>query len=280
MNVVLLVVVGVLQAASIVDALGLKDGKGPFSIELFGGSPDDNNAFFFYDGAMSVIQPLIDSGDIVIPSGQTGLDKVGTLRWDAATAQSRMDNILSANYGDKQLHGVLSANDGLARGIISSVKGVGYGSGDLKMPIITGQDAEIPGIKAIIDGDQYSTVFKDTRELAKVTVGMVNAMLEGKEPEVNDTKTYDNGKLVVPSYLLPVVTVFADAHPSDGSLVEALEGGAVLVLGQPRKDVVADGADVGGVAEPFASEDDVVQRPRDAQERGEGAVGVTVSTRL
>ena len=158
---------------------------------------------------MSVLQPLIDSGDVVIPSGQMGLDKVGTLRWDAATAQSRMDNILSANYGDKEVHGVLSANDGLARGIISSVKGVGYGSGDTKMPIITGQDAEIPGIKAIIDGEQYSTVFKDTRELAKVTVGMVNAMLEGKEPEVNDTETYDNGVKVVPSFLLEPVAVTA-----------------------------------------------------------------------
>ena len=202
--------VGVMQGTALVE--GLKErfpDQKPWNVELFGGSPDDNNAYFFYDGAMSVIQPLIDSGDIVIPSGQTGLDKVGTLRWDAATAQSRMDNILSANYGDKQVHAVLSANDGLARGIISSVKGVGYGSGDLKMPIITGQDAEIPGIKAIIDGDQYSTVFKDTRELAKVAVGMVNAMLEGKEPEVNDTKTYDNGIKVVPSYLLEPVSVTA-----------------------------------------------------------------------
>ena len=202
--------VGVEQGTSLV--AGLKErfpDVKPWNVELFGGSPDDNNAYFFYDGAMSVIQPLIDSGEIVIPSGQMGLDKVGTLRWDAATAQSRMDNILSANYGDKQLHAALSANDGLARGIISSVKGVGYGSGDLKMPIITGQDAEIPGIKAIIDGDQYSTVFKDTRELAKVTVNMVNAMMEGKEPEVNDTQTYDNGVKVVPSYLLQPVPVTA-----------------------------------------------------------------------
>ncbi len=200
--------VGVQQGTSLVE--GLKErfpDQKPWNVELFGGSPDDNNAYFFYDGAMSVLQPLIDSGDVVIPSGQMGLDKVGTLRWDAATAQSRMDNILSANYGDKEVHGVLSANDGLARGIISSVKGVGYGSGDTKMPIITGQDAEIPGIKAIIDGEQYSTVFKDTRELAKVTVGMVNAMLEGKEPEVNDTETYDNGVKVVPSYLLEPVPV-------------------------------------------------------------------------
>ena len=202
--------VGVQQGTALVEGLKERfpDVK-PWNVELFGGSPDDNNAYFFYDGAMSVIQPLIDSGEIVIPSGQMGLDKVGTLRWDAATAQARMDNLLSAHYGDKPVHAVLSANDGLARGIISSVKGVGYGSGDLKMPIITGQDAEIPGIKAIIDGDQYSTVFKDTRELAKVTVAMVNAALEGKEPEVNDTKTYDNGSKVVPSYLLEPVSVTA-----------------------------------------------------------------------
>ncbi len=202
--------VGVMQGTALVE--GLKErfpDQKPWNVELFGGSPDDNNAYFFYDGAMSVLQPLIDAGEIAVPSGQMGLDKVGTLRWDAATAQARMDNILSANYGDKPVHGVLSANDGLARGIISSVKGVGYGSGDLKMPIITGQDAEIPGIKAIIDGDQYATVFKDTRELAKVTVGMVDAMMAGKEPEVNDTKTYDNGVKVVPSYLLEPVSVTA-----------------------------------------------------------------------
>jgi len=202
--------VGVMQGTALVE--GLKErfpDQKPWNVELFGGSPDDNNAYFFYDGAMSVLQPLIDAGEIAVPSGQMGLDKVGTLRWDAATAQARMDNILSANYGDKPVHGGLPANDGLARGIISSVKGVGYGSGDLKMPIITGQDAEIPGIKAIIDGDQYATVFKDTRELAKVTVGMVDAMMAGKEPEVNDTKTYDNGVKVVPSYLLEPVSVTA-----------------------------------------------------------------------
>ncbi|MEY4752055.1 MAG: hypothetical protein RIQ60_4269, partial [Pseudomonadota bacterium] len=136
--------VGVIQASSIVDKLGLKAGKGPFNIELFGGSPDDNNAFFFYNGAMSVLQPMIDAGDIVIPSGQMGMDVVGTLRWDGAVAQARMDNLLSSNYGDKQLHGALSPYDGLSIGILSSVKGVGYGSGDLKMPIVTGQDCEIP----------------------------------------------------------------------------------------------------------------------------------------
>ena len=199
--------VGVLQAGSIVDGLGLKDGKGPFNIELFGGSPDDNNAFFFYDGAMSVLQPYIDSGKLVVKSGQTGMDKVGTLRWDPATAQARMDNLLSANYTDAKVNAVLSPYDGLSIGIISSLKGVGYGSGDQPLPVVSGQDAEVPSVKSIIAGEQHSTIFKDTRDLAKVTVGMVNALMEGKEPEVNDTKTYDNGVKVVPSYLLTPVAV-------------------------------------------------------------------------
>ncbi len=200
--------VGVQQAESLV--AGLKERFAdvkPWNVELFGGSPDDNNAFFFYNGAMSVLQPLIDAGDIAIPSGQMGMDVVGTLRWDGAVAQARMDNLLSSNYGSTQLHGALSPYDGLSIGILSSVKGVGYGSGDLPMPIVTGQDAEIPSVKSMIAGEQYSTVFKDTRELAKVTVKMVDAVLAGGEPEINDTATYDNGVKVVPSYLLEPVSV-------------------------------------------------------------------------
>ncbi|WP_206026927.1 multiple monosaccharide ABC transporter substrate-binding protein [Jiella endophytica] len=204
--------VGVQQAESLVD--GLKErfpDQDSWNVELFGGSPDDNNAYFFYNGAMSVLQPLIDEGKIKIPSGQMGMDKVGTLRWDGSVAQARMDNLLSANYtGDQKVNGVLSPYDGLSIGIISSLKGVGYGSGDLDMPIITGQDAEVPSVKAILRGDQYSTIFKDTRELAKVTVQMVDAVLQEKEPEVNDTKTYDNGVKVVPSYLLKPVLVTKD----------------------------------------------------------------------
>jgi putative multiple sugar transport system substrate-binding protein len=200
--------VGVQQAESLV--AGLKErfpDQKPWNVELFGGSPDDNNAFFFYNGAMSVLQPLIDSGDIAIPSGQMGMDVVGTLRWDGAVAQARMDNLLSANYGDKALHGALSPYDGLSIGILSSVKGVGYGSGDLAMPIVTGQDAEIPSVKSMIAGEQYSTIFKDTRTLAGVTVKMVDAIVSGGEPEINDTTTYDNGVKVVPSYLLEPVSV-------------------------------------------------------------------------
>ncbi len=120
--------VGVLQGSYIVDKLGLKDGKGPFNIELFGGSPDDNNAYFFYDGAMSALKPYIDSGKLVVPSKQLGMDKVSTLRWDGAAAQARMDNLLSAFYGNKRLDAVLSPYDGISIGIISSLKGVGYGS--------------------------------------------------------------------------------------------------------------------------------------------------------
>ena len=199
--------VGVQQATSLVNGLKERFGDGPYNVELFGGSPDDNNAFFFYNGAMSVLQPLIDSGKVVIVSGQMGMDKVGTLRWDGAVAQARMDNLLSAYYTDKQVQGVLSPYDGLSIGILSSLKGVGYGSGDLKMPIVSGQDAEVPSVKSILAGEQYSTVFKDTRELARVTVGMVDALLQGGTPEINDTKTYDNGVKVVPSYLLEPVSV-------------------------------------------------------------------------
>ncbi len=201
--------VGVLQGNSLI--AGLKaSGPGPYNVELFGGSPDDTNAAYFYNGAMSVLQPMIDSKDIVIVSGQMGMDKVGTLRWDGAVAQARMDNLLSANYTDKKVSGVLSPYDGLSRGIISSLKGVGYGTGDQKMPIVTGQDAELPSVKGIIAGEQYSTIFKDTRELAKVTAKMVDTVLSGKEPEVNDTKTYNNGVKVVPAYLLTPYTVGKD----------------------------------------------------------------------
>jgi putative multiple sugar transport system substrate-binding protein len=202
--------VGVLQAQSIEQKLGLKDGKGPFNIELFGGSPDDNNAYFFYNGSMSVLKPYIDSGKLVVASGQLGMDKVATLRWDGATAQARMDNLLSAYYGNKKVNAVLSPYDGLSIGIISSLKGVGYGSADQPMPIISGQDAEVPSIKAMLRGDQYSTIFKDTRDLAKVTADMVDAALAGKQVTVNDTKTYENGVKTVPSYLLKPVVVYKD----------------------------------------------------------------------
>jgi len=202
--------VGVIQATSLVDGLKARfPGVRPWNVELFGGSPDDNNAFFFYDGAMSVLQPMIDAGDIAIKSGQTGMATVGTLRWDGAVAQARMDNLLSAHYSDARVHGVLSPYDGLSIGILSSLKGVGYGAADQPMAIVTGQDAEVQSVKSMLAGEQSSSVFKDTRELARVTVGMVDALLQGGAPEINDTTTYDNGVKVVPSYLLKPVPVDA-----------------------------------------------------------------------
>ena len=194
--------VGVLQAQSLVDKLGLPQAKGPFNIELFGGSPDDNNAFFFYNGALSVLGPYLRSGALVVRSKQMGMDKVGTLRWDGSLAQARMDNLLSAHYGQQRLHGVLSPYDGLSMGILSSLKGVGYCTTQLPCPVVTGQDAEIPSIKSILRHEQSSTVFKDTRELARVTVDMVDAYVVGKKPPVNDEKTYHNGIKTVPSFLL------------------------------------------------------------------------------
>jgi len=202
--------VGVLQAESIVKGLKERFPKTkPWNVELFGGSPDDNNAFFFYDGAMSVLKPLIDSGDIAVVSGQMGMDKVGTLRWDGAVAQARMDNLLSANYTKKKINGVLSPYDGLSRGIISSLKGVGYTPGP-EMPVVSGQDAELASVKGMLVGEQYSTIFKDTRDLAAITAKMADTVMQGKQPEVNDTKTYNNGVKVVPSQLLVPHVVFKD----------------------------------------------------------------------
>ena len=201
--------VGVLQAESLVKGLQ-ESGDGPYNVELFAGSPDDNNATFFWDGAMSVLQPMIDSGDIVIPSGQTDFDQAAILRWDPATAQKRMEDILTKTYSSKTVQGVLSPYDGLSLGIIAALQGNGYGGGGKDLPVVSGQDAEVQSVKSILAGEQYSTIFKDTRELAKVTVDMIKALGDGEEPEVNDTETYDNGVKVVPSYLLDPVVVYKD----------------------------------------------------------------------
>lgn len=200
--------VGELQANSILKGLGYPEKPGPFNIELFGGSPDDPNAFFFYDGAMAVLQPLIDKGVLVLKSGQSGMEQVGTLRWDAATAQARMDNMLSSHYSDgSRVDAVLAPNDTLARGVISSLRGVGYGSAEQAWPIISGQDAEVPSVKAIIAGEQYSTVFKDTRALAKIVTAMADTIISGGTPEVTDTTSNNNGSKIVPTYQLVPVEV-------------------------------------------------------------------------
>ncbi|WP_026906878.1 multiple monosaccharide ABC transporter substrate-binding protein [Paucisalibacillus globulus] len=204
--------VGVLQAKYIEEKLGLADGEGPFNIELFAGSPDDNNAYFFWDGAISILQPYIDNGQLVVKSGQTEFEQGATLRWDGAKAQERMDNLLSAHYSGEKVDVVLSPFDGISRGVISSLKAVGYGSADNPMPIVTGQDAELASVKSIIAGEQTQTIFKDTRELAAKAVNMADSVLKDEEPEINDEETYDNGKKVVPSYLLEPISVDIDNY--------------------------------------------------------------------
>nr|WP_194238570.1 multiple monosaccharide ABC transporter substrate-binding protein [Streptomyces spongiae] len=201
--------VGELQGSYIVEKLGLKDGskKGPFNLELFAGSNDDNNTRYFFQGAMNVLQPYIDKKQLVVKSGQTELTKVTTLRWDGATAQRRMDDILTKSYKSGKVDAVLSPYDGISIGIISALKSDGYGSASKPLPVVTGQDAEVASVKSIIADQQAMTVYKDTRELAKVASTMVDDALNGKKPEVNDTKTYDNGAKVVPAYLLTPVAV-------------------------------------------------------------------------
>lgn len=202
--------VGVEEANYIVEKLGVKDGKGPFNIEIFAGSMDDNNSFFFYDGAMSVLQPYIDNGSLVVKSGQTEVEKVAIQQWDAAVAQSRMDNLLTAYYADgSRVDAVLSPYDGLSIGIISSLKNVGYGSGDLPLPIVTGQDAEVATIISIVKGEQAQTVWKDFRESAKGGANLVDALIRGTELPINDTETYNNGVKQIPSFLYPVKSIDA-----------------------------------------------------------------------
>jgi putative multiple sugar transport system substrate-binding protein len=202
--------VGVLQAQSLVDGLKASGAKTPYNVELFAGSPDDNNATFFWNGAMSVLKPMIDSGDIKVVSSQTDFEQAAILRWDPATAQKRMEDILTKSYTQETVNGVLSPYDGLSLGIIAALKSNGYSGSGKKLPVVTGQDAELQSVKSIEAGEQYSTIFKDTRDLAKVTVDMIKAIGAKQEPKVNDTKTYDNGNKVVPAYLLDPVPVTKD----------------------------------------------------------------------
>lgn len=200
--------VGQLQGQALLDGLKAKfPDKKSYNIELFSGSPDDNNAGVFFNGAMSVLQPKIDDKSLVVVSGQTAVAQTATQGWLAQNAQSRMDTLLAANYQGVDLDGVLSPNDTLARAIIESVKSAGK-----PLPVVTGQDSEVESVKSIMAGEQYMTIYKDTRALVAQAIVMVQDLQKGNAPEVNDTKSYDNGKKVVPSYLLaPLVVTKATA---------------------------------------------------------------------
>lgn len=203
--------VGVIQGRYIEEKLGLKENAGPFNVEMFAGSPDDNNALFFNGGAMSVLQPYIDAGKLVVPSGQTEFATIAIHGWDSADAQARMDNLITAYYADgKKLDAVLSPNDSLAIGIVTSLTNAGYGTEEKPYPVITGQDCDKANVKAMLKGQQSMSIFKDTRTLAAKVVEMVEAIMKGEEAPVNDTKTYHNGVKIVPSFLCE--PVYADIN--------------------------------------------------------------------
>jgi putative multiple sugar transport system substrate-binding protein len=216
--------VGVLQGGYIVSALDLENAEGPFNIELFAGSLDDNNTRYFFQGAMDQLNPFIEEGKLVVLSGQTEMEQVATERWDGALAQARMDDLLSTHYGSAKVDAVLAPYDGISRGIIASLEGAGYELEEL--PVITGQDAEGESIQYIVDGRQSATVFKDTRLLADTTVDIALAVANGDKPEVNDEETYDNGVKVVPAMLLEPVSVDIDNYQEvviDSGYLDELE---------------------------------------------------------
>ncbi len=210
--------VGQLQGQALLDGMKAKKATGPWTIELFSGSPDDNNSAVFFNGAMDVLKPLIDKGEVIVGSGQKDIKQTAIQGWKAEGAQQRMDSLLTSTYtGSKTLDGVLSPNDTLARAILTSVKGAGKPT-----PVVTGQDSEVESVKSIMAGQQYSTINKDTRKLVTETINMVKALQTGGTPQVNDTKTYNNGVKVVPSFLLPPVIVTkanaAEAYANDPKL--------------------------------------------------------------
>lgn len=211
--------VGVIQGEYIETKLGLKDGSGPFNLEIATGPLDDNNVVYFFGGAMSILQPYIDNGQLLVKSGQKTREQCATPNWDEKEAQSRMDNIITANYTEEKLDAVLCSNDSVSLGVQSALKSVGFGTTSKPMPILTGQDANISNVKAIVAGDQSMSVFKDTRALSEKVVEMVDAIAKGTEPAVNDTKTYDNGSYIVPSFLLK--PEFVDSSNYKSLLVES-----------------------------------------------------------
>jgi len=184
----------------------------PVIIELFAGSPDDNNSVGFYNGAMDKLKPFFDKGVLKVPSGQIDRAVVGTLRWDAAEAQKRMENLLSAYYsGNVVLNGILSPYDPISLACLEACKAVGYGSTPGKpLPLVGGQDCIVASCKSILAGEQYATILKDTRSLGAATVTLVDNIMQGKTITGLDTTSYNNGAKIVPSLLLDSVIVTKD----------------------------------------------------------------------
>ena len=210
--------VGTIQAKFIIEKLELETTDKTYRMEVFAGSPDDNNARFFYAGAMDLLTPYIESGKLVVTSGQYDFETCAILGWGTPDAQTRMDNLLAAYYTDGTFPDlVLSPNDSLAMGIANSLEQAGCPIESF--PVITGQDCDKANMKNIIAGKQSMSVFKDTRTLAAQVVEMVNAYLLGDTVPVNDEGTYDNNVKVVPSFLCD--PVFADINNYVELLIES-----------------------------------------------------------
>lgn len=203
--------VGTVIGETIVEKANLEEVKAngeSRTIEFFMGSPDDNNAVMLHEGLMEVLQPYLDDGTLVCKSGRTSFEDTCILRWSQETAQQWAENYLASFYADEDLDIVASAFDGFSYGVKAALENAGYTSEN--WPLISGQDAELMACKNIMSGAQTFSIYKDTRLLASKCVTMVNAVVNGTEPEINDTTTYDNGQLVVPSYLCTPVAVDAD----------------------------------------------------------------------
>ena len=197
--------VGVLQGESLLEGLRRRKGPAPWAVELFAGSPDDANSQVFYQGALSVLQPRIADGTLVVRSGQVSFAKAATPGWKAENAQRRMDTLLAGVYAREPLHGVLAPNDTLARAVLTSVRAAGK-----EVPVVTGQDSEVESVKSILRGEQYSTIYKDTGALVRRALLMVSEFQRGRTPEINDDRSYHNGVKVVPAYLLEPKIVTQD----------------------------------------------------------------------
>lgn len=211
--------VGTLQGEFIEEALDLKNAAGPFNLEPFAGSPDDNNAKFFFSGAWDVLKPYVDEGKLVVPSGKAPASNddwqsIGIQGWGSDTAQAEMENRLNSFYGGGQkVQVVLSPNDSLALGIAQALEGAGYAPGD-GYPVLTGQDADQANVLNMIAGKQSMSVWKDTRALGDQVAKMVDQIVQGETVDVNDEETYDNGVKVVPTYLLDPQVVTPDTVES------------------------------------------------------------------
>ena len=208
--------VGTIQGEFVRDQLDLDNADGPFNLEITAGDPGDNNALFFYQGAMDVLNPYIESGKLVVVSGQTEFSDVATASWKTENSQARAETILSSFYADgTNVDAWLCSNDSTALGVANALAANYTGN----YPIITGQDCDIANVKNMLEGKQSMSVFKDTRTLADQVVKMVTQILKGEKVDVNDTKSYNNGKIVVPSYLCD--PVFADANNYKQILIDS-----------------------------------------------------------